>query len=87
MKGIAGTGSLALPLAFANVRFHFLLCVCNNNNMQVGIIPGLLLFVLVCGMMILATYQLIQLNHEINEVNPVGIEPTHTLRIGQLQGH
>ena len=52
MKGIAGTGSLALPFAFN---------------------PGVLLFVLVCGMMILATYQLVELNREINEDHPACI--------------
>ena len=38
-----------------------------------GIIPGVLLFVLVCGMMILATYQLVELNREINEDHPACI--------------
>ncbi|KAK8795926.1 hypothetical protein WA171_003892, partial [Blastocystis sp. BT1] len=54
MKGIAGTGSLALPFAFN----------------QVGIIACILLFVLVCGMMILATYQLIDINNEVNSMPP-----------------
>ncbi|CBK21714.2 uncharacterized protein [Blastocystis hominis] len=54
MKGIAGTGSLALPFAFS----------------QVGIICGIILFVVVCGMMILATWQLVQLNKEIIEDHP-----------------
>lgn len=37
-----------------------------------GIIACLFLFMLVCGMMILATYQLIDINNEVNSMPPVG---------------
>ena len=65
MKGIAGTGSLALPFAFNQVL------ALPIDSPQVGIIACILLFVLVCGMMILATYQLIDINNEVNSMPPV----------------
>ena len=46
MKGIAGTGSLAIPDAFS----------------KVGIIPSIVLFSIVCCMMIIATYQLLDIH-------------------------
>ncbi|KNB42675.1 hypothetical protein JH06_3617 [Blastocystis sp. subtype 4] len=49
MKGIAGTGSLAIPYAFS----------------KVGIIPSILLFAMVCAMMVIATYQLLDIHNNM----------------------
>ena len=62
MKGIAGTGSLSIPYAFK----------------MVGIIPGLFLFFLVCCMMILATYQLLEINNNMGNRRILGLKSIKT---------
>ena len=62
MKGIAGTGSLSVPYAFA----------------KVGIIPGICLFALVCCMMVLATYQLIDIHNNMGNRRILGLKSIKT---------
>lgn len=67
MKGIAGTGCLALPVAVYNVMS----CCCGKP--KVGIIWAVLLFVIVSAGYILGSYQLITTNDHLADRKQVHI--------------
>lgn len=59
MKGIAGTGSLAVPLAIKSVLLDI------TRNVQVGIVCGVILFLLVSLVYIYSSYQLITMKNTV----------------------
>ena len=65
MKGIAGTGSLAIPDAFS----------------KVGIIPSIVLFSIVCCMMIIATYQLLDIHTNMGNRRILGLKSIQTSNV------
>ncbi|KAK8797892.1 hypothetical protein WA171_005421 [Blastocystis sp. BT1] len=65
MKGIAGTGSLAIPYAFS----------------KVGIIPSILLFAMVCAMMVIATYQLLDIHNNMGNRRILGLKSIQTSNV------
>ena len=60
MKGIAGTGSLAIPSAMLSVLFSL------TYYFQTGIVWGVVLFFVIAGIYILAAYQLISIHNQLN---------------------
>ena len=77
MKGIAGTGCLALPVAVKNVFFYLF------HNKQVGIIWALVLFILVSAGYILASYQLILTNDMLGEKRNVKVSKQIHMQMGK----
>lgn len=67
MKGIAGTGSLAVPLAIKSVILRV------THNVQVGIVCGVILFLLVSLVYIYSSYQLITMK---NTLGPARVSHT-----------
>ena len=72
MKGIAGTGCLALPVAVYNVEVFLAF------QYQVGIIWAILLFVIVSAGYILGSYQLLITNDDLadRKIVPI-VSPCH----------